>query len=73
MMQTRHDILVVLGVLVNGDHQVVTLDPSSQFAYKRVLMEWTKVRLVDGSWRNALLSTGGVSTPLLMYTVKLTL
>lgn len=37
------------------------LDPLSPWGYEGVLMEWAKVKLTDGSWRNALVTTTGVS------------
>ena len=72
-MQTRYDIFVISEcVLADGDRQVVMLDPSSRFAYKRVLIEWAKAKLESGSWRNALIDTSDVRARLFLCIVKLT-
>jgi hypothetical protein len=40
---------------------VIALDASSPWSYERVLTEWAEAKLVDGSWRDALLTAVDVS------------
>ncbi|KAF8547208.1 hypothetical protein OG21DRAFT_1501672 [Imleria badia] len=43
--------------------RVITLDTSSPWGYKRVLTEWAKVILTDGSWKNALTTAQNFKVP----------
>ncbi|KAF8548191.1 hypothetical protein OG21DRAFT_1489599 [Imleria badia] len=61
-----NDILVKrsAGLIVSTEsHYVIALDALPPWGYESVLKEWTKVKLTDGPWRNALRTAGDFKVP----------
>ena len=42
------------------NYQIIALDPSSPWSHERILTEWTKVNLMNGLWKGALLAARDV-------------
>ena len=65
MIRIRYGISVSCkSDLVDADNQVMRLDPLSPWNYESVLMEWVKVKLTDGLWKNVFTTASGVSVSL---------
>ncbi|KAF8552627.1 hypothetical protein OG21DRAFT_1498291 [Imleria badia] len=62
----RSEIYVAMGLweeALADTSQVKALDSSSLWGYEKVLREWAKVKLTDGSWRDALSTIGIFEVP----------